>query len=158
MDIIKRNAFLLVFICILSFTIQGCLQCISGGNLHIRKKYVSNVCGLVNGVYVSEIRVDSFKNDLPFKYSTISSASLYRQGASPNHDPKRLYYTKDCKRIFLWKNDRIYDTLNTSFAFKQNSWYQFHSSDAHTDIFIFIDKSGKRHFNEVSGKAGLINF
>jgi len=143
----------------LAIMLQGCLQCTTGGQLHVKKNYVSNVCGLVNGVYVREIRVDSFQNDIPTKYRTIRSVSLYRQLAPPNYnDPKRLYFDKDCRQVYLWNKDNIVDTIKGPMTFAKNNWYLFWSRDAHTEIFMFIDKSGKRHFQEVSGKSGLTNF
>ena len=138
--------------------LHGCLQCITGGRLHVKKNYVSNVCGLVNGVYVREIKVDSFQNHIPTKYITISSASLYRQEASPNKNPKRLYFDKDCKQVYLWNKSNIIDTIKGSLIFNKDSWYLFKSRDANTEIYMFIDKSGDRNFYEVSGKSGLINF
>jgi hypothetical protein len=141
-----------------TFVFQSCLQCITGGQLHIKKNYVSNVCGMVNGVYVREIKVDSFQNDIPTKYTTIRSAPLYRQGASANNDPKRLYFNKDYKEIYLWDKDNIVDTVKGPLTFKKETWYLFYSRDAHTEIFMFIDKAGNRHLNEVSGKSGLTNF
>ena len=138
--------------------LQGCLQCITGGQLHIKKNYVSNACGLLNGVSVREIKVDSFKNDIPSKYTTIRSASLYRQGASPNNDPKKLYFDKDCKETYLWDKDNIVDTVKGTMTFNKETWYSFYSMDAHTEIYMFIDKSGDRQFKEVSGKSGLTNF
>ncbi len=102
--------------------------------------------------------MDSFKNDIPSKYTTTRSATLYRQGASPNKDPRRLYFNKDCKQVYLWNNDIIIDTIKGPLTFTTDSWYLFHSMDAHTEIYMFIDKSGKRRFHEVSGKSGLTNF
>jgi hypothetical protein len=55
--------------------LQSCLQCTTGGQLNIKENYVANVCGLVNGVSIKEIKVDSFKNNIPTKYSTVRSAS-----------------------------------------------------------------------------------
>jgi len=156
----KINNLTLLVLSIFTFISQGCsrLQCITGGNLHIKKNYVSNACGLVNGVYVREIKVDSFHNELPIRYITVRSASLYRQLASPHYsDPKRLYFDKDCKEVYLWDKDRIVDTIKGPLAFNTNNWYLFYSMDAHTEIFMFIDKSGRRHFQEVSGKSGLRN-
>jgi hypothetical protein len=141
-----------------SIMLQGCLQCITGGNLHIKKRYVSNVCGLLNGVYVREVKVDSFYNNVPVKYATLRSASLYKQGASPNKDPKRLYFAKDCKRVFLWDKNKIVDTLYEPIKFNKNNWYLFHSTDANMEIFMFVDELGKRHFQQVEGKSGLRNF
>jgi len=156
----------LLFFSTLTIILTSCLQCtsgreqcITGGQLHIKKNYVSNVCGLVNGVYVREIKVDSFQNDIPTKYTTIRSASLYRQLAPPNYnDPKRLYFDKDCKETYLWEKDNIVDTVKGTMTFNKETWYLFYSIDAHTEIFMFIDKSGKRHFQEVSGKSRLTNF
>jgi len=152
-----RNLWILIFSTV-TIVLQSCLQCITGGQLHIKKKYVSNVCGLVNGVYVRKIEVDSFQNDIPTKYTTIRSASLYRQGASPNNDPKRLYFGKDCKEIYLWEKNKIVDTVKGPLTFEKETWYLFYSRDAHTGIFMFVDKAGNRHFNEVSEKSGLTNF
>ena len=152
-----RNLTLLVFSA-LTIILTSCLQCITGGRLHIKKNYVSNVCGLLNGVYVREIKVDSFKNGFPVKYTTLRSASLYRQGASPNHDPKKLYFDKDCKKFYLWDKEKVVDTIKGPFIFSKEKFYSFHSGDAHTEIYMFIDKSGKRHFQELSSKSGLTNF
>jgi hypothetical protein len=147
-----------LLLCLLIVIIlQSCLQCITGGNLHVKKRFVSNVCGLANGVYVREIKVDNFNDRLPVKYSILRSASLYREGRKPGVDPKRLYY-KDCKRFFNWFNDRITDTVAAPLDFRKNNWYIFSSSDANTDIFMFVDERGKRHLIEKSGKADLINF
>jgi hypothetical protein len=154
--IIRKIAILLFSI--LTILLQGCLQCITGGQLHVKKNYVSNVCGLLNGVYVREIKVDSFQNDIPAKYTTIRSASLYRQGASPNKDPKRLYFDKDCKQIYLWEKGKIVDTVKVPLIVNKDNWYLFYSSDAHTKVYMFIDKSGNRHLYEISGKSGLTNF
>ena len=152
-----RNLALLLF-SVSTIIWTSCSQCMTGGELHIKKHYVSNDCGLVNGVYVKEIKVDSFKNDIPKAYTTIRSASLYRQGASPNNDPKRLYFDKDCKEIYLWNKDKIVDTIKGPMTFNNENWYSFYSMDAHTEIYMFIDKSGERHFQEVSGKSGLTNY
>ena len=152
-----RNLTLLLFLTLL-IILTSCLQCITGGQLHIKKNYVSNVCGLVNGVYVREIKVDSFQNDIPAKYTTIRSAPLYRQGASPNNDPKKLYFDKDCKEVYLWDKDNIVDTVKGPMTFNKENWYLFYSMDAHTEIYMFIDKSGDRRFQEVSGHSGLTNF
>lgn len=152
-----RNLTLLLFSTLI-IALTSCLQCISGGQLHIKKNYVSNACGLVNGVYVRELNVDSFTNDIPTKYTTIRSASLYRQGASPNKDPKKLFFDKDCKEVYLWNKDIIIDTLKGPMTFSKEKWYLFYSMDAHTSIFMFIDKSGDRQLHEVSGKSGLNNF
>jgi hypothetical protein len=138
--------------------LQSCLQCISGGKLHVKRKYVSNVCGLLNGVFVSEIRVDSFHNGLPVKYANIRSTTLYRNGASPNKDPKRLYYAKDCKRVFLWQNNKIKDTINQPMTFSKSNWYLFDSYDANTAIFMHIDSTGKRRLQEVERRSGFVNF
>ena len=138
--------------------LTGCLQCVTGGQMHIKKNYVSNTCGLVNGVYVREIMVDSFVNNIPTKYTTIRSASLYRQGSSPSNDPKKLYFDKDCKEVYLWDKNNIIDTVKSQFTFNIENWYLFESMDAHTNIFMFIDKSGDRNIYEVSGKSGLMNF
>lgn len=142
----------------LATILTSCLQCITGGQLHIKKSYVSNVCGLVNGVYVKEIKVDSFQNNIPTKYTITRSASLYRQGASPSNDPKKLYFDKDCKEVYLWDKDNIIDTIKGPMTFNRENWYLFYSMDAHTEIYMFVDKSGDRHFQEVSGKSGLTNF
>lgn len=138
--------------------LQSCLQCTTGGQLNIKENYVANVCGLVNGVSIKEIKVDSFKNNIPTKYSTVRSASLYRHGASPNNNPKKLYYDKDCKETYLWNSEVIIDTIKTPINFKNENWYLFYSMDTHTEIFMFIDKSGKRSFHEVSEKSELTNF
>jgi len=150
----------LTILLVLTTTIflQSCFQCITGGELHINRNYVSNVCGLLNGVYIKEIKVDSFQNDIPTKYTTIRSTSLYRHGASPNNDPKRLYFDKDCKEVYMWDNENIVDTVKGPMGFKKENWYLFSSRDAHTEIFMLIDKNGDRHFQEVSGKSGLTNF
>ncbi len=143
----------------LTIMLQGCLQCTTGGELHVKKSYVSNVCGLVNGVYVREIKVDSFQNDIPTKYTTIRSTSLYRPLSPPDYkDPKRLYFDKDCREVYLWDKDKIVDTTKGPLTFKNENWYLFYSMDAHTQIYMFIDKSGNRHLQEVSGKSGLTNF
>ena len=152
-----RNLWVLIFLTA-TIILQSCLQCVTGGQLNIKRNYVSNVCGLVNGVYVREIKVDSFQNDIPTKYKTIRSASLYRQGASPNNDPKRLYFDKDCKEIYLWEKDNIVDTVKGPLTFKKDTWYLFYSKDTHTGIFMFVDKAGNRHMNEISEKSGLTNF
>ena len=152
-----RNLTLLLFSTLIT-ALTSCLQCISGGQLHIKKNYVSNACGLVNGIYVRELKVDSFTNDIPTKYTTIRSTSLYRQGASPNNDPKKLFFDKDCKEVYLWDKDKIVDTTKGPLTFKNENWYLFYSMDAHTEIYMFIDKSGDRVFREVSGKSGLTNF
>ena len=162
---IIRNLTLLFF-STLTIILTSCLQCtsgreqcITGGQLHIKKNYVSNVCGLVNGVYVREIKVDSFQNDIPTKYTTIRSTSLHRPLSPPDYkDPKRLYFDKDCKEVYLWDKDKIVDTTKGPLTFKNENWYLFYSMDAHTQIYMFIDKSGNRHFQEVSGKSGLTNF
>jgi hypothetical protein len=154
---IARNLAILFFLA-LTIMLQSCLQCITGGQLHVKNNYVSNVCGLLNGVYVREIKVDSFQNEIPAKYTTIRSASLYRKSASPNKDPKRLYFTKDCKQIYLWDKGNIVDTVKGPLTVNKDSWYLFSSSDAHVQIYMFIDKVGTRHFHEVSGKSGLTNF
>lgn len=154
---IIRNWTLLLF-SVTSLMLTSCFQCVTGGQLHIKKNYVSNDCGLVNGVYVKEIKADSLQNGIPTKYTVIRSASLYRQGASPNNDPKKLYFDKDCKEIYLWDNDNIVDTIKGPMTFKKDNWYLFYSMDAHTEIYMFVDKSGDRHFQEVSGKSGLTNF
>lgn len=155
---IVRSVIIFLFSAV-TFTLQGCLQCTTGGQLRIKKSYVSNVCGLVNGVYVREIKVDSFQNDIPVKFTTIRSASLYRPLSPPDYkDPKRLYFDKDCKEVYLWDKDKIIDTANGPLTFKNENWYLFYSMDAHTGIYMFIDKSGNRHFREVSEKSGLKNF
>ena len=148
----------LLFFLTLPITLTSCLQCISGGQLHIKQNYVSNTCGLLNGVYVREIKVDSFQNDIPTKYTTIRSASLYKQGASPNNDPKKLYFDKDCKEFYLWDKENIVDTIKGPITFKNENWYLFTSMDAHTEIYMYVDKSGDRSFKEVSGKSGQTNF
>jgi hypothetical protein len=142
----------------LTAMLQGCMQCISGGQLHVKKNYVSNECGLVNGVHVREIKVDSFQNDIPTKYTTIRSATLYRQGASPNNDPKKLYFNKDCREIYLWDKNNIVDTVEGPLTFSKQTWYLFSSRDAHTEIYMFVGKSGERQFHEISGKSALTNF
>jgi hypothetical protein len=138
--------------------LQSCFQCITGGQLHIKKTYVSNACGLLNGVYIREIKVDSMQNEIPSKYATLRSTHLYRQGASPNNDPKKLYFYKDYKEVYLWDNDKIVDTIKGPLTFKKENWYLFQSRDAHTEIYMFIDKSDHWNFYEVSGKSGLTNF
>ena len=158
-SIVTIRNLILLFFCTLPITLTSCLQCITGGQLRVKENYVSNVCGLVNGVYVREIKVDSFQNDIPKKYTTIRSAPLYRQLTPPDYnDPKRLYFDKDCKEVYLWTKDNIVDTVKGPMTFTKNNWYLFWSSDAHTEIFMFIDNSGKRHFQEVSGKSALTNF
>ena len=152
-----RNLIFLLF-STLTIILTSCLQCITGGQLHIEKNYISNVCGLVNGVYVREIKVDSFKNEIPSKYKTTLSASLYRQGANPNNDAKKLYFDKDCKEVYLWDKENIVDTVKGPIIFKKENWYVFYSLDAHTEIYMFIDKTGDRKLYEVSAKAGLTNF
>jgi hypothetical protein len=142
----------------LTILFTSCVHCITGGKLHIKKNYVSNACGLVNGVYVKEIKVDSFQNYIPSKYTTIRSASLYRQNASPNNDPKKLYFDKDCKEIYLWNKGNIVDTVKGPMTFNKENWYLFYSIDAHTETYMFVDKSGNRRFQEVSGKSGITNF
>lgn len=142
----------------LTLILQSCLQCITGGELHIKRNHVSNVCGLLNGVDIKGIQVDSFENNIPVKYVTLRSAFLYRQGASPNNDPKKLYFDKDCKEHYLWENGNVIDTLKGTMAFKNDSWYVFSSHDAHTKIYMFIDKSGDRQFKEKSNKSGNTNF
>jgi hypothetical protein len=150
----------LIMIVVVTSTImlQSCLQCATGGKLHIKQNYISNVCGLLNGVHIREIKVDSFQGDIPSKYTTIRSASLHRQGASPNNDPKKLYFDKDCKEIYLWDQQNIVDTVKGPMVFKNENWYLFSSQDAHTKIFMFIDKTGDRHFHELSEKSGLSNY
>lgn len=150
----------LTFLLFLTFiiTLTSCLQCITGGKLQIKKNSVSNVCGLLNGVYVEEINVDSFKNGIPAKYTTIRSASLYRQGASPNNDPKRLYFVKDCKEFYLWDKKKIVDTIKGPIIFRKENWYLFSSMDSHTEIYMFIGKSGDRLTHEVSDKSWFTNF
>jgi hypothetical protein len=152
-----RNLTLLLF-GVLSLFLIGCLQCITGGRLHVNKNSVSNICGLLNGVHVQEIVVDSFENDIPIKYKPTRSTTLYRQGASPNHDPKKLHFGRDCKEVYLWDKDKIIDTVNGPMSFTKQNWYSFYSSDAHTKIYMYVDKSGRRHFHETSGKSGLTNF
>lgn len=148
----------MLFLLTLPITLTSCLQCISGGQLHIKQNYISNSCGLVNGVYIREIKVDSFQNDAPTKYTTIRSANLHRQGASPNNDPKKLYFDKDCKEFYLWDRENIVDTVRGPIKFKNENWYLFTSMDAHTEIYMYVDKSGDRSFKEVSGKSGQTNF
>jgi hypothetical protein len=138
--------------------LQSCLQCITGGQLHIKKNHVSNVCGLLNGVAIKEIKVDSFENDIQVKYVTIRSAFLYRQGASPNNDPKKLYFDKDCKEHYLWDKGNVIDTVKGAMKFKNDSWYVFSSYDTHTLVFMFVDKSNDRHIEVVSDKSGNANF
>lgn len=151
------RSFIFLLFPILVILLTGCLQCITGGNLHVRKNYVSNICGLVNGVYVREIKVDSFDKDIPAKFTTIRSAPLYRKGG-PHSDPRKLYFDRDCKEIYLWHNGKIVDTLKGPMIFNKEQWYLFYSMDAHTEIYMFIDKRGDRQFHEVSGKSGLTNF
>ena len=148
----------LFMISALTLILPSCLQCITGGQLHIKRNYVSNVCGLLNGVDIKEIKVDSFENDVPVKYVTLRSAFLYRQGASPNNDPQKLYFNNDCKEHYLWDNGNVIDTVKGIMKFKSDSWYVFSSYDTHTKIYMFIDKSGERQFEEVSDKSGNVNF
>ena len=154
---VLRNL-LIFYFSVLSVFVPSCTRCITGGQLHIKENYISNACGLINGVYIKEIQVDSIVNNIPTKFITILSATLYRQGASPNNVPTRLYFDKDCKEVYLWSNEKIIDTIQSSFTFKEEAWYSFHSMDSHQEIFMLVDKSGKRHFYEVSEKSGLTNF
>ena len=150
-----------VFIGLFLFTIfftQSCIECVTGGDLDIYEKYVYNNCGLLNGVYIEEIKIDSIVDGIPLKYTTVLSANLYKQGASPNNNPTRLYFDKDCKEIYSWEKGKIIDTLKGPLIFKKNTWYSFHSTDANENIFMFIEQIGKRHFKRVSGKSGLSNF
>lgn len=148
-----RNLPFFIFFLLIAI-LSGCIQCITGGNIHIRKKYIGNVCGLANGIYVEEIKADSFKNEVPVVYTKLRSASLYKQ----SNNPMRLYFTRDCKNVLVWENNKIVDTLHQPLAFHKNNWYVFHSTDAHMTIFMFVDAGGKRHFKEVEGKSGLVNF
>ncbi len=151
--------FLLIIIVFAGILFQGCfVQCITGGNLHVKKKYVSNFCGLVNGVYIEEIKVDSLHHEIPVKYSRLRTANLYREGATPDKDPKRLYFIRDCKAYYTWKNGKITDTVKGALDFKLNNWYLFSSTDSNTSIFMFIDGEGRKTFKEVSEKSRLVNF
>ncbi|MGG9963806.1 hypothetical protein [Ferruginibacter sp. SUN106] len=148
-----RNLTCLPFLLLITI-LPGCIQCITGGNLHVRKKYIGNVCGLANGIDIEEIKVDSFKNEVPVTYTKLRSAYLYKQ----SNNPMRLYFARDCKNVLVWEKNKIVDTLHQPLAFNKNNWYVFYSSDAHMTIFMFVDAKGKRHFKEVEGKSGLVNF
>lgn len=86
--------------------------------------------------------MDSFQNNMPSKYIVLKGATLYRQGASPNNDPKRLYFDKDCKENYIYQGDQIIDTIKGPMVFKRSAWYLLQDDD--TNVFMFIDNSGDR--------------
>jgi hypothetical protein len=132
----------LLFFLLASLELWSCSICIGGGELVVKKNYVYNKCGLLNGVSINEIKVNSFQNNVPSKYIVLRGATLYRQGASPNNDPKRLYFDKDCKENYIYQGDQIIDTIKGPMAFNRNAWYLLQNDD--TNVFMFIDDSGNR--------------
>jgi hypothetical protein len=138
----RRNNSRLSFSLLASLSFWGCSICIGSGELVVKKNYLYNKCGLLNGVSVKEIKVDSLQNNVPSKYRMLRAAILYRQGATPNNDPKRLYFEKDCKESYVYQGGQIADTIKGPMTFKRNAWYLLEDDD--TIIFMFIDSSDER--------------
>ena len=137
-----KNQFALLVITIIPM-ITGCI-CLGGGELKVKKNHVFNKCGLLNGVYVTEIQVDSFENGRPVKYQPLRSTLLFRRGATPIKDPKKLYFKRDEKEFYLHHGEEIIDTVKGPMAFKKGMWYSMVDDDS--QVFMVIEKSGKRKF------------
>lgn len=124
----------------LVFPFLGCYQCMVGGRLIAKQNYTLNKCGFSSGVQIQEIKVDSFSNNVPAKYSTTKWCRLYDDNRRIDREPKRLYYSKHCDTIHVSPDAK----MQCPFKFNNNTWYWARSDNVTASVFIYVNNAGKK--------------
>lgn len=137
----------------------------------VTREYISSSHGLINGVDIEKIQVDSIGgNDLPVKYTTVYRVSCGSADAA-RKSPNKINFFKPNDDYF-WSEDttkvrythislsrQSLDTTNKLWwtrefgkqpvcplRFETGQWYLITIGDPRvTGIFFYIDSSGKEH-------------
>jgi hypothetical protein len=138
-----QNMIRILYFGIIMLMLNSCtryINCIGGGEVVTRQKYLFNYCGL-GDARIEEIEVDSFSNNLPAKYRMTKWARLYDYKAPFNKEPKKLYYIH-CDTLVAAGTENV-DKMQCPFIFNTNKWYVVKASS--TLIFIYVDNNGKKY-------------
>lgn len=123
-----------IILLILFQPFSGCFYCMGGGVLVARQTHIYNKCGMSSGVTITELRIDSFTNNLPSKYSDVEKTRLYLNNDKLYNDPKRLYFSRHCHVPFADSACR--------FVLKPNTWYSANVAN-YLQTFFYVDEKGK---------------